>query len=282
MTLGELCQWHIFWLRFHFLCVIIWYSQGGREMLQKVKKTPFFLSLSQSHDKDDNSKVGFLSFFSLPNPNNEKCCESWKRQVKFSFSTSFDKGALYSKLTNWALSVTSPIFDMCWNNSVILKDALNCWNPNKCSFLSRTFVSVFYGEKNTFLFSRTFDCSCPVWTLMRMLAVTDWTRRRWTPQADRLLLRITEGMIKHHPHYDDHHHHHHHHHHSHPQMWVPESIPIWPWEICLLSWWNHIQLLESTIPAPAVSQKASSDDISGTKRGTIDPLVSKRPEKSSE
>ena len=119
------------------------------------------------------------------------------------------------------------------------KDKLS-FNPNKCSFLSRTFVSVFYGEKNTFLFSRTFDCSCPVWTLMSMLAVTDWTRRRWTPQADRLLLRITEGMIKHHPHYDDHHHHHHHHHHSHPQMWVPESIPIWPWETCLLSWWNHI------------------------------------------
>ena len=43
-----------------------------------------------------------------------------------------------------------------------------------------------------------------------------------------------------------------------------------------------IQLLESPIPAPALSQKASSDDISGTKRGTIDPLVSKRPEKNSE
>ena len=44
-----------------------------------------------------------------------------------------------------------------------------------------------------------------------------------------------------------------------------------------------IQLLESPIPAAApVSQKASSDDISGTKRGTIDPLVSKRPEKNSE
>ena len=48
-----------------------------------------------------------------------------------------------------------------------------------------------------------------------------------------------------------------------------------------------IQLLESPIPAaPAAaappSQKASSDDISGTKRGTIDPLVSKRPEKTSE
>ena len=43
-----------------------------------------------------------------------------------------------------------------------------------------------------------------------------------------------------------------------------------------------IQLLESPIPAPApaaVSQKASSDDISGTKRGTIDQLLSKRPEK---
>ena len=47
-----------------------------------------------------------------------------------------------------------------------------------------------------------------------------------------------------------------------------------------------IQLLESPIPAPAAapapSQKAPSDDISGTKRGTIDPLVSKRPEKNSE
>ena len=46
----------------------------------------------------------------------------------------------------------------------------------------------------------------------------------------------------------------------------------------------HIQLLESPIPAPpapapAPSQKASSDDILGTKRGTIDPLVSKRQEK---
>ena len=42
----------------------------------------------------------------------------------------------------------------------------------------------------------------------------------------------------------------------------------------------EIQLLESPSPAaPAPSQKASSDDISGTKRGTIDPLVSKRPEK---
>ena len=47
---------------------------------------------------------------------------------------------------------------------------------------------------------------------------------------------------------------------------------------------NFIKLLESPIPAAAApaappSQKASSGDISGTKRGTIDPLVSKRPEK---
>ena len=42
-----------------------------------------------------------------------------------------------------------------------------------------------------------------------------------------------------------------------------------------------IQLLESPIPTAAPvrpSQKASSGDISGTKRGIIDPLVSKRPE----
>ena len=47
----------------------------------------------------------------------------------------------------------------------------------------------------------------------------------------------------------------------------------------------QIKLLESPIPtaaAPASSQKAHFDDISGTKRGTIDPLVSKRPEKNSE
>ena len=44
-----------------------------------------------------------------------------------------------------------------------------------------------------------------------------------------------------------------------------------------------IKLLESPIPATtAPSQKAHFDDISGTKRGTIDPLVSKRPEKNSE
>ena len=46
---------------------------------------------------------------------------------------------------------------------------------------------------------------------------------------------------------------------------------------------SFIQLLESPIPAAAppaaVSQKASSDDISGTKRDTIDPLVTKRPKK---
>ena len=44
-----------------------------------------------------------------------------------------------------------------------------------------------------------------------------------------------------------------------------------------------IKLLESPIPAaapaPAPSQKAHFDNISGTKRGTIDPLVSKWPEK---
>ena len=47
-----------------------------------------------------------------------------------------------------------------------------------------------------------------------------------------------------------------------------------------------IKLLESPIPtatAPtASSQKAHFDNISGTKRGTIDPLVSKRPEKNSD
>ena len=54
----------------------------------------------------------------------------------------------------------------------------------------------------------------------------------------------------------------------------------------------QIKLLESPIPAAAAaaapaaaappSQKAHCDNISGTKRGTIDPLVSKRPEKNSE
>ena len=49
---------------------------------------------------------------------------------------------------------------------------------------------------------------------------------------------------------------------------------------------DAIQLLESPIPTPTpiittttMSQKASSGDILGTKRGSIDPLVSKRPEK---
>ena len=49
----------------------------------------------------------------------------------------------------------------------------------------------------------------------------------------------------------------------------------------------HIKLLESPIPPPpppppTPSQKAHFDNISGTKRGSIDPLVSKRPEKNSE
>ena len=46
-----------------------------------------------------------------------------------------------------------------------------------------------------------------------------------------------------------------------------------------------IQLLESPIPTttPAtLSQKASSGNNSGTKRGIIDLLMSKRPEKDSE
>ena len=43
---------------------------------------------------------------------------------------------------------------------------------------------------------------------------------------------------------------------------------------------NDIQFLESPIPATTpASQKASSGDILGTKRGIIDPLVSKRLEK---
>ena len=50
---------------------------------------------------------------------------------------------------------------------------------------------------------------------------------------------------------------------------------------------STIKLLESPIPTPAPataapSQKAHFDNISGTKRGSIDPLVSKRPEKNSE
>ena len=61
--------------------------------------------------------------------------------------------------------------------------------------------------------------------------------------------------------------------------------------ICWFGYWFNscvfffiIQLLESPIPTttttPAtLSQKASSGDISGTKRGIIDLLMSKRPEK---
>ena len=48
---------------------------------------------------------------------------------------------------------------------------------------------------------------------------------------------------------------------------------------------QNIQLLESPIPTttPAtLSQKASSGNNSGTKRGIIDLLMSKRPEKDSE
>ena len=50
---------------------------------------------------------------------------------------------------------------------------------------------------------------------------------------------------------------------------------------------QRIKLLESPIPPappapPTPSQKTHFDNISGTKRGSIDPLVSKRPEKNSE
>ena len=52
----------------------------------------------------------------------------------------------------------------------------------------------------------------------------------------------------------------------------------------LTTFFLPIKLLESPIPTTATataasSQKANFDNISGTKRGTIDPLVSKRPEK---
>ena len=53
-------------------------------------------------------------------------------------------------------------------------------------------------------------------------------------------------------------------------------------EYMVISRRNLIKLLESPIPATATSsQKAHFDNISGTKRGSIDPLVSKRPEKNS-
>ena len=55
-----------------------------------------------------------------------------------------------------------------------------------------------------------------------------------------------------------------------------------PLFFCFVSLIITIKLLESPIPAAAAaapSQKAHCDNISGTKRGTIDPLVSKRPEK---
>ena len=57
--------------------------------------------------------------------------------------------------------------------------------------------------------------------------------------------------------------------------------------MCSLGTEYLIKLLESPIPTPAAptaasSQKAHFDNISGTKRGSIDPLVSKRPEKNSE
>ena len=65
------------------------------------------------------------------------------------------------------------------------------------------------------------------------------------------------------------------------------SMPLPRWKPTPLKRTNFqnalcIKLLESSIPATAPSQKAHFDDISGTKRGTIDPLVSKRPEKNSE
>ena len=47
----------------------------------------------------------------------------------------------------------------------------------------------------------------------------------------------------------------------------------------LYSCYGQIYIYIPAAPAAPPSQKASSDDISGTKRGTIDPLVSKRPEK---
>ena len=60
-----------------------------------------------------------------------------------------------------------------------------------------------------------------------------------------------------------------------------------PFRECHMREKGVIKLLESPIPAtatataPTPSQKAHFDNISGTKRGTIDPLVSKRPQRNS-
>ena len=68
-------------------------------------------------------------------------------------------------------------------------------------------------------------------------------------------------------------------------VWVASGVDI-VWGVSKKLMMINIKLLESPIPATATatasSQKAHFDNISGTKRGTIDPLVSKRPEKNSE
>ena len=60
-----------------------------------------------------------------------------------------------------------------------------------------------------------------------------------------------------------------------------QPLQLYP---CVYLFLKYIKLLESPIPPTAAtpSQKAHFDNISRTKRGTIDPLVSKRPEKNSE
>ena len=69
---------------------------------------------------------------------------------------------------------------------------------------------------------------------------------------------------------------------------VENTIDLNAWFLLVKVLGVAIKLLESPIPAAAAaaaappSQKAHCDNISGTKRGTIDPLVSKRPEKNSE
>ena len=61
------------------------------------------------------------------------------------------------------------------------------------------------------------------------------------------------------------------------RAWFPGTLWLW-----LYAKHHTIKLLESPIPATATtataasSQKAHFDNISGTKRGTIDPLVSNR------